>query len=318
MNHSSLFRKSGKNSKLKYYLRNVLRYLTPPFFLRIRLNSILKEVEKREDKEYILDRVNYYNKLYKNVQLPNNSQKLAEHSLKGQKSVYFFDTYEYTRWFSPKLLWCYIAGDINYIPDHPSIVKARPISNNNQNSILLNLNKVRHFIFINDKTSFSDKMNKVIFRGETDGKQNRQLFVNTFYNHPLCDAGDMAAIPHSHQAKAITIYQHLDYKFVMCLEGNDVASNLKWVMSSNSIAVMPRPTCETWFMEGRLVPNVHYIEIKSDYSDFLERIQYYIEHPDEAQKIITRAHEHVMQFKNKNRERLISLLVLKKYFDYTN
>ena len=40
-----------------------------------------------------------------------------------------------------------------------------------------------------------------------------------------------------------TIREHLDYKFIMALEGNDVASNLKWVMSSNSIAVMTRPTC---------------------------------------------------------------------------
>ena len=38
-------------------------------------------------------------------------------------------------------------------------------------------------------------------------------------------------------------------------------------MSSNSVAVMPRPKYESWFMEGRLQPGVHYIEIKDDYSD---------------------------------------------------
>lgn len=76
----------------------------------------------------------------------------------------------------------------------------------------------------------------------------------------------------------------MDYKFIMALEGNDVASNLKWVMSSNSIAVMPRPTCETWFMEGKLIPNYHYIEIKPDFTDLEERLKYYIEHPEEAQQ----------------------------------
>lgn len=59
-----------------------------------------------------------------------------------------------------------------------------------------------------------------------------------------------------------TIREHLDYKFIMAIEGNDVASNLKWVMSSNSLAVMPRPTCETWFMEGTLIPDYHYIEVR--------------------------------------------------------
>jgi len=116
----------------------------------------------------------------------------------------------------------------------------------------------------------------------------------------------------------MTIGEHLDYKFVMSLEGNDVASNLKWVMSSNSIAVTPRLTCETWFMEGTLIPNYHYIEVKSDFSDLEERLQYFISHPDEAEAIIQHAHEYVAQFQDKKREELISLLVLKKYFEITN
>ena len=101
------------------------------------------------------------------------------------------------------------------------------------------------------------------------------------------------------------------------LEGVDVASNLKWVMSSNSIAVMPRPTYETWFMEGTLIPNYHYIEIKPDYSDLLERIDYYNNHIDEAKEIIKHANEYARQFRNKKRENLISLMVLAKYFEKT-
>lgn len=313
-----LYKKNGKNSKLIYYTRNILLYLLPSFIVRRKLKKTLNQINQRKDKKYIYSRVEYYNRLSEKMLLPHNSKTLKEHTLKNQKSVYFFDTYEYTRWFSPNLKWKYIAGDINYVPDEPSIVKARPIGNHNKNSILLNLNKVRHFIFLDDKTPFDKKIDKVIFRGETDGKLNRQIFVNRFHNHSLCDVGDVGYNYHSPHKDAITIYQHLKYKFIMCLEGNDVASNLKWVMSSNSIAVMPQPTCETWFMEGRLVPNYHYIEIKSDYSDFIERIEHYIKHPEEAQSIIEHAHEYVNQFKNKKREKLISLLVLNKYFTMTN
>ena len=115
----------------------------------------------------------------------------------------------------------------------------------------------------------------------------------------------------------MTIKEHLKYKFIMALEGNDVASNLKWIMSSNSIAVMPEPEFETWFMEGTLIPDYHYIRIKADYSDLEERINYYIEHPEKAQEIINHAHEYVEQFKNKKREKLISLLTLQKYFTQT-
>ena len=114
-----------------------------------------------------------------------------------------------------------------------------------------------------------------------------------------------------------TIREHLDYKFIMALEGNDVASNLKWVMSSNSIAVMTRPTCETWFMEGKLIPDYHYIAIKDDLSDLEEKLTYYINHPVEAEQIVKHAHEYVAQFFDAERERLISLLVMDKYFQMT-
>jgi hypothetical protein len=49
-----------------------------------------------------------------------------------------------------------------------------------------------------------------------------------------------------------------------------------------------------------------------------ERLTYYIEHPSEAEALIQHAHEYVNQFRDKQRERLVSLLVLMKYFDITN
>ena len=160
----------------------------------------------------------------------------------------------------------------------------------------------------------------VIFRGKVKGKPSRKLFMEMYFHHPMCDLGDVSkntADPAEWRTEKKTINEHLDYKFIMALEGIDVASNLKWVMSSNSIAVMPRPTCETWFMEGTLIPNYHYIEIKPDFSDLEERLNYYIEHVDKSLEIIRHAHEYVSQFKDKRRENLISLLVLDKYFKMT-
>jgi hypothetical protein len=111
-----------------------------------------------------------------------------------------------------------------------------------------------------------------------------------------------------------TIREHLEYKFIMALEGNDVASNLKWVMSSNSIAVMTRPTCETWFMEGTLKAGYHYIEVREDFADLPEKLAYYIAHPAEAKAIIEHAHAYVSQFMDREREDLIQLLVMQRYF----
>ncbi|GAA0758432.1 glycosyl transferase family 90 [Psychroflexus lacisalsi] len=115
----------------------------------------------------------------------------------------------------------------------------------------------------------------------------------------------------------MTIEEQLNYKFILSLEGNDVASNLKWVMSSNSLAVMPKPKFETWFIEGKLIPNFHYILIKDDYSDLEECLNYYIQNPEEALQINENAKAYVAQFQNKFNEDLLSLLVMKKYFKKT-
>lgn len=311
---------SGKNPKFIYYSVNVFRLALPKFIFRRRLRRRLKSRYYQINKDYIDIRVNYYNKLSQEVQLPTTAVKLKNHKMGSKHKVYFFDTYQFTRWFSDEFQWEFCPGDVTYVPSYPSIVKSRPLVEHNENSVVMKLNKIRHFIFVKDKKSFADKKNQAIFRGKVQGKESRKIFMEKYLRHPMCDLGDVSrdvAIPCEWQKEKKTIREHLDYKFVMALEGNDVASNLKWVMSSNSIAVMPRPTCETWFMEGMLIPNYHYIEIKPDFSDLEERLNYYLVHVDEAQRIINNAHEYVAQFKSRKRENLISLLVLDKYFRMT-
>ena len=89
-------------------------------------------------------------------------------------------------------------------------------------------------------------------------------------------------------------------------------------MSSNSIAVMPKPKYETWFMEGRLIADHHYIKIKDDYSDLESKLRFFIKHPKKAELIIENANKHVNQFKDQKKEDLISVMVLDKYFKNTN
>lgn len=322
MGHKTLkyFFHSGKKSKLAYYGKSFLRLLLlPDVWFRLQRKGLLQTFEKQKDRESILSRVDYYCKTIETTLLSSDAKPIAKFCRKGHRSVYFFDSYEYVRYFPTQLRWLFAFGDITEVPVEPAIVKSRPIMDLNANSVLLNMDKVRHFVFLKDSIPFSQKCNKVIFRGEIVGKPGRIRFMERWFGHPICDAGDVGSSSTypDWKAEMLTLYEHLNYKFIMALEGNDVASNLKWVMSSNSLAVMPRPCFETWFMEGKLIPDYHYVEIKPDYSDLKERIEYYIAHPDKAQEIITHAHEWVMQFQNKKREQLISLLVLEKYFCQT-
>ncbi len=316
---------SGKNSNLKYYIRSYLREYTPKIFSQMQLNRILRQLDQRQDKEEIMRRVNYYCKLDKgsnfNRQMwSDKAIMLQDQPVTGQKT-YYFDAMEYARYFSQDLRWILDAGDKPYVAPEPAIVKNRPIVEHNENSVILNLDKNRHFLFVRDNKPWRDKKNMTIFRGDLGPrKENRDVFMNRWYGHPMVDAASTnRSEQHPEwQREKLTIGDHLDFKFIMSLEGNDVASNLKWIMSSNSIAVTPCLTQETWFMEGTLIPNYHYIEVKPDFSDLEERLTYYIEHPDEAEAIIQHAHDYTSQFRDEKREKLISVLVLKKYFDITN
>ena len=310
--------RSGKNIKLIYYIKNMLGMLIPNIFFQMQLRHKLASLSDRKDKDYILYRVNYYNKLLPGAILPESVPALAEHKLKGHK-VYIYDTRCYTRWFSQQLRLNLCAGDVDFVPPIPSISKSRLITENNGNGVIMKLNKIRHFIFVRDKKKFTEKKDMAVFRGKVTDKEQRIKFMKMYFGHPMCDLGDISrdTINPTWCIGKLTIKEQLEYKFILAIEGYDVASNLKWVKSSNSIAVMPRPTCETWFMEGTLIPNYHYIEIKPDFSDLEERLQYYMAHTDEAQAIIEHAHEYIEQFKNKKREQLISLLVLEKYFKMT-
>ena len=315
-----------KNSNFLYYLENCLSYAMPDFLFRRRLAAELLKLADY-DKDYIAGRVNYYNKLDAISGLAENAVRVGDFRLPRKKAysgeklaahVYFFDAYEHTRFFPADNRIALLFGDITHIPAYPSIVKSRPVEGDNKNSVVLKLEKLRHFMFVKDGKQFRDKKNLLLGRCAVY-QPWRVKFWEMYFGHPLCDLGQVNKIPAFNKdwiVPHMTIDEHLEYKFILALEGNDVASNLKWIMSSNSLAVMPKPTYETWFMEGTLIPDYHYVEIKKDYSDLPEKLEYYIKNTEEALNIIDNAHRYVAQFKDEQREKLISLLVLKKYFEY--
>lgn len=308
-----------KKNKLVYYASAFGGLAVPRVFFEKRRERLLRNAIIYNSDE-INFRVNYYNKLSLQKE-PIGQQSIVMDDFKyGIKpSAYFFDTYKYLRYFPSECRFSYLFGDVTTVPSVPSFVKSRPIGNNNHNSIILKLDAARHFNFIHDPIPFRKKKNRLIGRSNVY-QLHRELFLEKYFEHPLCDLGQVNSQGGGREQwvkPKMTLAEHLKYKFILCLEGNDVATNLKWVMSSNSVAVMPRPTYETWFMEGTLKPGVHYIEISPDYADVEEKLGYYIEHPGEAEQIIENAHQYVKKFQDKKKEKLISLLVLQKYFEKT-
>lgn len=305
-----------KKNKLIYYIKSFFRLLFRPNSSVNDKISALKKQLSPENLRDVEERVNYYCKITSPISF---SQRTRIKDLKSPKTpkAYYFDAYEYARYFEPSQPMDFIFGDVIHIPQTPHLVKSRPISENNENSILLNLDKVRHFVWIRNDKPFHQKKDVLIGRGAVHQK-HRYDFYEKYFSHPLCDLG---AVEGSQMSKKewikpkISLEEHLDYKFILSLQGNDVATNLKWIMSSNSIAVMPKPTIETWFMEGTLIGGKHYIEIKSDYSDLEQQLDFYLKNPEKCLEIIENAHKHCERFYNEKAEDLCSLLVLKRFFN---
>ncbi|CAH0527251.1 glycosyl transferase family 90 [Vibrio hippocampi] len=302
-----------KFTKLHYYSQSALLALIPRVLFRHWANKRLAEYSQQESSD-IQTRVDYYNKLEQTFTLDNEAIAIKDFKKNGG-TTYFLDMLKVIKGFNAKFRFHVLNGDIQFIPERPSFLKSRPIADNNQNGVVLKLNAVRHFNFVDDKRAFKDKKPMAVWRG-IGKKRHRQVVIQQYYQHPLCDIGQTKPINGDPWEKGfLSIEQQLEYKYLVSIEGNDVASGLKWAMSSNSLVLMAKPKFETWFMEGRLEPNVHYAEVKADYSDLIEKMEYYNEHPEAAEAIIANAHQWVDQFRDQKRERLISLLVAKKYFE---
>lgn len=309
--------------RLAFYTGNFSRYFLPDAIFRAGYRSSLRRLSDGERAE-IERRVRYYARCPEGSEVDTATAVSVGDfrypwSKKHKYATYFFDLYECVRCFPPQCRFSYLMGDVDWNLPSPTFAKARPICTGDSNTVLLPLNKVRHFRFINDSRSFRDKKDMIVFRNVVRNQPQRSLFLEKFIDNPMCDVGQInrdAADPRFVKPY-IPMEEQLDYKFIASIEGHDVATNLKWVMSSNSVAVMPRPRIESWFMEGTLIPDYHYIEVKPDYSDMIEKLGHYIAHPEKAEAIISHAHEYVDGFRDRDRQLLIARMTAERYFRLT-
>ncbi|MEH0690620.1 glycosyltransferase [Vibrio cholerae] len=301
---------------LSFYMKKAISLITPRTVLNRKKRDL--SLKFKECENYINRRVSYYCRFPDSCDIPKT--KSVDYFTYKWKSrtTYYFDLKEYLRYFPKHLRFSYHFGDETHINDYPTLFKARPIQGENHHSVLFKLDSPRHFRFVDDPLSYTEKKDIAIFRGAVhNGQVHRIRFMEAMFEHPRVDAGQSnSSDQHPEWQKPfMSVEEQLQYKFLICLEGNDVASNLKWAMSSNSVVVTPKMKYETWFMEGTLKPGVHYIEVKDDWSDFDEKIEYYLANPEEAQKIVKNAHAYIQPFQNEELEKLVCIKTLERYFE---
>ena len=169
---------SGKNSKAAYYMQAAFRDMLPDNCFRKRLDTELCRCAAKYDAEYIAGRVDYYCQLYEPIVLGANAEPIGLLQRKGNPSTYYYDSREALQWFDPELKWHYLFGDVRDIPAEPTVVKSRAIGIDNTNSVLLKLDRCRHFVYIHDSLQPEEKEDRAIFRGHIGTRENRDLFCH--------------------------------------------------------------------------------------------------------------------------------------------
>lgn len=198
--------------------------------------------------------------------------------------------------------------------DVPTIVKSRRVGD--ENGVLLPLNRQRHWGITPNEVSNIDiewglKRQAVVWRGATTGKpidgpfssHPRTLLVKRWARHadPNINVGYSKVVQNKDQLlplvkNVMDIEDQLKYAYIVSVEGNDVATNLKWILASNSVPIMPKPRYETWLMESRLQPYVHYVPVNWDFSNLADVLKWCKLHQAKCQTIAKNGQIYISPF----------------------
>ena len=299
-------------SRLGYYLTNLLRLSTP----RALLQQSRTEIEQAIDalgREAIEQRLQYICRFPHRHVLPADARVPGAELLRRQRN-YAFDLLEHTRALPAGLRYRWRFGDSTEDPGVPTLVKARKVGELSGNSVLFPLNKVRHFFRVRDPQSFGGKRDSAVWRGKAL-QPWRQQFLRANFHKRHVDIGCIDERPENapYRKPYASFAEQLSHKFIISLEGNDVATNLKWLLASNSVCLMPRPARESWFLEGLLEPGVHYLELQPDGSNLEDLIERYSKDRRGAECILQAAQARVREFFDPARERVVARAVLFRY-----
>lgn len=213
-------------------------------------------------------------------------------------------------------------GDGAVKPTYHAFCKAREIGH--INSIILKLNTKRHWDFNieNDDIVWSSKKNDVVWRGVTTGKILRENFVRKY--NEIYNIGFSSVLKHKRDNISkdlvkgfLTIEEQLKNKFIISLEGNDVATNLKWLLASNSVPIMPKPKKESWLMEGLLKPYVHFIPLDDNLNNLHDVLKWASKNDSYCKDIADNGRVYMEQFSDAQSELELQRDIIKKYFNET-
>lgn len=166
--------------------------------------------------------------------------------------------------------------------------------------------------YISDTTPFINKYDKIIWRGSTTGLGDKYRFhfiektfeidknIDIGFSN-YCQLGSHLSkeIQDKYYKENISIEELYKYKFILCLEGNDWSSSFIWALNSFVCPLHTFPfTKENILFGNGLNPWVHFIPIKSDGSDLLEKYHWCLNNIKICEKIAMNGYKYMKYYRN--------------------
>ncbi len=223
----------------------------------------------------------------------------------------------------------------------PTFVKSAGVLSWLSNRCLLPLDHGRHWEAVGavDESDrpYQEKDDKIVWRGNSSGpfslKDRQDDYSSRYYIAKNWDKISKYDIGFSKIVKIdgkrsdieidrlaamtkerLTMEQQLQSKYLLSLEGNDVASGLKWMLYSNSVVLMPHPRCESWYCEAFLEPFRHYVPVAHDLSDLDDVYAWCRDNDDTCEKIAMNGRAFVATLMDRRREQNLAGAVVDAYF----
>jgi mannosyltransferase OCH1-like enzyme len=158
-------------------------------------------------------------------------------------------------------------------------------------TMLKNYSTIDKSLKHDDRIEFVNKKDILVFRGSTTGLEENSFLCSQRYkiiskniNNKNFDIGFNKLVQtdridkmyldeiNTYVKSFLTHEEILNYKFVLCIPGNDYSSIFRFILNSNSCPLHTYPLkYSSYYNYDKLLPWVHFVPIKEDGSDLEEK-----------------------------------------------
>ncbi|CAG9853708.1 unnamed protein product [Phyllotreta striolata] len=143
----------------------------------------------------------------------------------------------------------------------------------------------------NSNIEWENRIPRLFWRGRDSNKYRLELIKIARNNPDLFNASltnfffykDEEEI-YGPKAEYVSFFKFFDYKYQLGIDGTVAAYRMPYLLAGGSVLFKPASKYYEYFYKD-LKPYVHYIPVKEDISDIVEKIKWAIDHDEEAKAI---------------------------------